>query len=70
MIIISLFASIATFVNENPWSTVALVFLIGLALPAVWSTHSYRRRAAIAVIRTMVNVIVAIAVAIHDSRRT
>lgn len=52
---------IAAFITEHPWPTVALVFLIGVALPAIWSTHCWRRRAAMAVIRALVDTCTAVA---------
>lgn len=42
---------IAAFATEHPWPMVTLMFLIGVVLPAIWSTRPWRRRAAMAVMR-------------------
>jgi hypothetical protein len=60
---------IAAFATEHPWPTVTLVFLIGIVLPAAWSTRRRRRRAAMAVIQALVDTCTAVAAAIRGSRR-
>ncbi|MBV9013751.1 MAG: hypothetical protein JO272_17225 [Pseudonocardiales bacterium] len=40
---------IAAFATEHLWPIVTLVFLIGVVLPAIWSTRPWRRHAAMAV---------------------
>lgn len=52
---------IAAFATEHPCATVTLIFLMGIVLPAIWSTHCWRRRAAMAVIRALVDICVAVA---------
>ena len=59
----------ATFITEHPWPTVALVFLIGVVLPAVWSTHPQRRSAAMAVIYAVLNAVTAIAAVLRAAHR-
>jgi hypothetical protein len=44
---------IAVLLIEHPWLIVVLIFLLGVVLPAVWSTRRRRRRAAMAVIRAI-----------------
>jgi hypothetical protein len=48
---------------EHPWPAVVFVFLVGVVLPAVWSTR--RHRAAMAVLRIVRD----IAVALRGTRR-
>jgi uncharacterized membrane protein len=52
---------IAAFATEHPWAAVTLVFFLGVVLPAIWSTRSWRRRAAMAVIRILVDACAAVA---------
>jgi hypothetical protein len=44
---------IAAFATEHFWPIVTLVFLIGVVLPAIWSTRPWRRRAAMAVMQML-----------------
>ena len=63
---------IAAFVTEQPWPTVALVFLVGVVLPAIWSRRRFRRRAAMTVIRALLNTcraVAAVAADVVDSPR-
>ncbi|MGH3783571.1 MAG: hypothetical protein ACRDRO_23860 [Pseudonocardiaceae bacterium] len=60
---------IATFVIAHPWPTVVLAFLIGVVLPAIWSTRPHRRRAAMAMIRTILETAMAITAAIGGGHR-
>lgn len=53
----------ATFVSEHPWPTVALVFLAVVIAPAIWSHRRDRQRAAMAVIRVILEAVTAIAAA-------
>ncbi|MBV9011214.1 MAG: hypothetical protein JO272_04055 [Pseudonocardiales bacterium] len=46
---------IAAFATEHPWPIVTLVFLVGVILPAIWSTRPWRRRAAMAVMRMLLD---------------
>lgn len=52
---------IAAFAIVHPWPTVTLVFLFGVVLPAIWSTRCWRRRAAMVVIRALVDTCTAVA---------
>jgi hypothetical protein len=58
---------IAAFATEHPWPTVALVFLIGVVFPSIWSTRCWRRRAAIAVIRDTCMAVAAVVTSVVDS---
>jgi len=49
----------ATFVAEHPGPAVALVFMLGVVLPAVWSPR--RHAAAIAVLQMVRDVVLGIA---------
>lgn len=60
----------ATFVSEHPWPTVALVFLAVVIAPAIWSHRRDRQRAAMAVIRVILEAVTAIAAATRRSRGT
>lgn len=64
--------AIAAFVTEHPWPAVTLVFLLGVILPAIWSTRCWRRRAAMTVIRALADTctaVAAIATGLIDSPR-
>jgi hypothetical protein len=51
----------------QPWPSVALVFIIGVVLPAIWSKRGHRQRAAMAVIRAFLEAATVIADAIRGS---
>lgn len=58
---------VATFISGHPWPTVALVFLAVVIAPAVWSHRQDRQRAAMAVIRVILEAVTAVAGAICRS---
>lgn len=57
MIIPAPISNLARFAAENPWPIVALVVaivvIVGVMLPAVWSRHPWRRDAAADLTRTI-----------------
>lgn len=58
---------IATFLADHPWAAVALVFLLGVVLPAVWSTR--RHAAAMAVLRAILDATASVTAALRGVRR-
>lgn len=62
---------IAAFATEHPWPAVTLVFFLGVVLPAIWSTRSWRRHAAMAVIQIIVDACATVAaIATRDVNTT
>lgn len=53
--------TLATFAFEHPWPAATLTLLIGVVCPAIWSTHCWRRRAAMEVIRALCDTCTAVA---------
>jgi bacteriorhodopsin len=69
MITALLLPPVTTSGAEYFWLAVVFLFLVGVVLPAVWSTHPPRRRAAMAVIQAVLDVIASITTVLHGRRR-
>lgn len=58
---------VAIFLAQHPWPAIALVFLLGVVLPAVWSTR--RHAAAMAVLHVLLDTTANIIAALRTGRR-
>jgi hypothetical protein len=57
---------LTTPLRDNPWPTVVLVLVLGMVLPAVWSTRHHAQ--AIAVLRTLLDAAATIVLALRGTR--
>lgn len=58
-----------TFISEHPWPTVTLAIVLGIVLPAVWSSCPERRAAATELIRMILDAAAHIVLALRGSGR-
>ena len=52
--------------RDNPWPTIVMVFVLGVVLPAVWSTR--RHAQALAVLRTILDTAAELVLALRAAR--
>ena len=52
--------------RDNPWPTIVMVLVLGVVLPAVWSTR--RHTQALAVLRTILDVAAGLVLALRAAR--